>query len=168
MQRVMIFIHGGMNVSSQATERAISLLRSKEIEKSGYYPFFICWDSPFYGDWEQVLWVRAGRTERFGRGGFYAIATAPFQILADVGRAITRLPVEICAFGYNDLYSMRPDGFTEHSVMIKEYKKLNSIDFPPPKVGAQLGMDSRTFGDKLSRNVSAVVTAPVRAATHPL
>ncbi|PWU08414.1 MAG: hypothetical protein C5B47_04695 [Verrucomicrobia bacterium] len=167
---VLFFVHGGMNVNSQAASRAATILRDNSIKE--YYPIFICWDSPFYGDWEQALWVRAGKTERYGRGLAYSILTTPFQLLSDVGRAATRLPLVLCTSAYSDLYSIRPSGFTEHQVMESEYAAYHGSSDPPipspQRIATQKGSDRRSTTQKIERNISLVATIPLKVATHPV
>jgi hypothetical protein len=132
--RVMVFIHGGMNFVKGSVKHAAELVGDYErfrrlpdegrpnIRAAGY-PIFICWDSPPTGYLEQVAWVRAGKTEQYGRSvgrGIYAWASLPFHLLADVGRAVTRLPAEIFEFGYNDFYSIDQRSFTEFKKMNEE------------------------------------------------
>jgi pimeloyl-ACP methyl ester carboxylesterase len=121
---LMVFIHGGMNFVSGSVKRAVELVGddSRYISSKGY-PIFICWDSPPTGYGEQTLWVRAGKTEKYGRSvgrHLYAWASLPLHLLADAGRAVTRLPAGIFEFGYNDFYSIDPRSFTEFKRMKEE------------------------------------------------
>jgi len=169
-KKVIFFIHGGMNVNSGAAERAVRLLKDGKIK--GYYPIFICWNSPPTGYFSQTYWVRAGKTEQYGRGQVYAALTTPFQVLADCGRAVTRLPLALSTFAYNDAYSMRPQGFTEYKAMRKEYSAYRgdiSYALPPDQqIGTELREDHRSVSDRIAREISMVATIPVKVATHPL
>ncbi len=105
-KKLLFFIHGGMNFPSQAAAHAADLLARDhpgsdfDLSSQGY-PIFICWESPPTGYAEQVTWVRAGRTERYGESvghRAYALLTLPFHILADAGRGLTRFPAQLSEF----------------------------------------------------------------------
>src|SRR5213075_2297517 len=74
--------------------------------------------------------------ERYGRSvahTFYAFATVPFHLFADVGRGFTRFPAELSEFMYNDLYSINPKPFSEFKTASAETKYLNN-NCPQPRV----------------------------------
>jgi hypothetical protein len=132
--RVMFFIHGGMNFVSGSTKRAAELV-GKDQKCSDYdlsaqgYPIFICWDSPPTGYGEQLAWVRAGKTERYGETAThktYALLTLPFHLLADVGRGLARFPAELSQFAANDLYAIEPNRFGDFQKMSAEVEYLRS------------------------------------------
>lgn len=108
-KKLMIYIHGGMNFLTGSVQTAADTLVKFDDREKGYeldkdtYPLFVCWDSPFTGYGEQVTWIRAGKTEKHSRGfgGFgniYSILTMPLQVVADVGRAVSKFPVELAEF----------------------------------------------------------------------
>jgi hypothetical protein len=131
-KKLLFFIHGGMNFPSGAAAHAAQLLANDRPDSdfdlsSKGYPIFICWESPPTGYAEQVAWVRAGRTERYGESfghKLYALATLPFHLLADVGRGVTRFPAQLSEFAHNDLYSIDPRFFSEFITLRREIAYL--------------------------------------------
>ncbi|MEY2481609.1 MAG: hypothetical protein QOK24_137 [Verrucomicrobiota bacterium] len=187
-----VFIHGGMNFVSGSVKHAVSLVanneRFQEFREEGLrgfdisshgYPIFICWDSPPTGYGEQSLWVRAGKTEKYGRSvgrGIYAWASLPFQILADAGRAVTRLPLELFEFGYNDFYSIDQRSFTEYKRMKEETPYLRGESLykglpisPTAKKIAVSNVEPIERKPKhLMQDIGTVLLFPVRSVALPL
>jgi hypothetical protein len=132
--KVLFFIHGGMNVVQGAAERAATIYAKYRDHSEGYrdldqegYPLFLCWDSPFTGYAEQVAYVRAGKTERYGRSvghKLFAFTTLPFHLLSDLGRGLLRFPEDWSQFAHNDLYIVAPSLFSEYGKMQEEVKYL--------------------------------------------
>jgi pimeloyl-ACP methyl ester carboxylesterase len=86
-KRILIFVHGGLNTYNQSLERVKE--RIPRISAAGYYPLFINWNSGLVSSYrEHLLITRQGRVERV-----WGPVTAPFYLVADLGRAITRAPV---------------------------------------------------------------------------
>jgi hypothetical protein len=128
----LFFIHGGMNSVPGAVERGARIYKEyceggdngpyHDLTKQGY-PIFICWDSPFVGYAEQLAYVRAGKTEQYGRNighKLFAFATLPFHLLADLGRGVVRFPEDWSQFAHNDLYIIAPNLFAEYNKMHDE------------------------------------------------
>lgn len=173
-KRLMIHIHGGMNAVSGAVIGAAERIGKWREQAPGFekldaegYPLFICWDSPFTGYGEQALWVRAGKTERYSRrqGWLWSLATSPLELVADLGRGVTRMPAEIANFAYNDLHTAMPGLFTEYKLMGEEIAHLNSPQAPQPHVTAN---QPRKPARSSMRAVSNLLLFPVRSATLPL
>lgn len=188
-RKVLFFIHGGMNFVSGATERAAELVGNNEQNLCGYdlktvgYPIFICWDSPPTGYVEQLAWVRAGKTERYGESAghkSYALLTIPFHFLADIGRGLARFPAALSQFAANDLYVIEPGLFSEYKKMRKEVCYLRGeIPNKPEKEGGEKisGTDhvqvsaAPTLPKTPQRYLADVQTAllfPVRTLTLPV
>lgn len=189
--QLTIFIHGGMNFVSGSVKHAVELVGNDERFQerheerlSGFdisshgYPIFICWDSPPTGYGEQSLWVRAGKTEKYGRSvgrGLYAWASLPFQILADAGRAVTRLPLELFEFGYNDLYSIDARSFTEYKRMNEETSYLRGKPYnghsisPTAKKIAVSDVEPINKAPKhYLQDIGTVLLFPVRSVAIPV
>ncbi|HEY2713836.1 MAG TPA: hypothetical protein VGI60_15080 [Chthoniobacterales bacterium] len=172
---IFFFIHGGMNSTSGAALRAARLLSDDESGGSDFdlsntgYPIFICWDSYFTGYFEQVTWVRAGHSERYGQStghSLYALTTMPFHLLADVGRGFTRFPAELSEFVHNDVYSIDPYPYSEFVAMQNEIRYLKSH----PEVGLHIS-DTPTIPETLQRKAENVQTGllyPIRTLSLPV
>lgn len=84
--RVLLFVHGGLNEQDTTIERARDLWA--EIEADGAYPIFVNWQSNLVSSYrDHLLFVRRGQD-----WGGWGIPVAPFQLLADLGRGLSRLP----------------------------------------------------------------------------
>jgi pimeloyl-ACP methyl ester carboxylesterase len=90
VRKILIFIHGGLTPLGDATQDAEN--ESPGVMGGGYYPIYINWDSGFLSSYgEHLVSVSQGRKNYrhpWARG-----LLSPFYLLADVGRAVTRIPV---------------------------------------------------------------------------
>jgi hypothetical protein len=85
--KIVVYIHGGLNWPSESVTKANDL--TPIIEESGYTPLFIDWRSGLYSTYtEHLLFDRQG--EYFNLWG---PITAPFILLEDIGRGLTRAPM---------------------------------------------------------------------------
>lgn len=86
-QRVVIFIHGGLNTQPESVARAVELHRP--ILDDGAYPIFINWQSNLYSSYrDHLLWLRRGR-----EGSGWEAVFAPFYLLEDIVSGLIRFPV---------------------------------------------------------------------------
>lgn len=86
-RKLIFIIHGGLNTNQTTLHRAQDL--SKRLLADGYYPVFINWQSNlFRALWSHLVKVRQG--DDFG----YKLAfLAPFYLVADVGKGVSRAPI---------------------------------------------------------------------------
>ncbi|MEO8580805.1 MAG: hypothetical protein ABI469_11195, partial [Gemmatimonadales bacterium] len=86
---VLIRIHGGLNSfreSQQVVTEMDSAIKADTAAK--IYPLFINWESGILESYaDHLFYVRQGRRGPIG------VLTSPFFLLADFGRALTRLPI---------------------------------------------------------------------------
>jgi hypothetical protein len=174
-KRLLFFIHGGMNYPKGAAEHAAWLLGQSEEKDPDFdlsstgYPIFICWESPPTGYFEQVTWVRAGRSERYGESvghKFYALITLPFHIFADFGRGFTRFPAELSEFAHNDIYSMDPKPFSEFETLGREAAYLNSCPQGNVHISSE-PLVRNTFA-RCVENAETAFVFPFRTLTLPI
>ncbi len=90
--RIVVFIHGGLNTLEGALERtqdAARAIKAWNCEHPGdtVYPIFINWHSRFLTWYDHLFRIRNGRASPV-----LAWLTWPIVLVADIGRAITRLP----------------------------------------------------------------------------
>src|SRR5580765_6188087 len=89
---LLIFVHGGMNSRDVGLKHYLD--DYKQID--GYYPVFVVWPS---GPWstyvEHLLWVRQGVKMETKREKAFSLLTSPLMLVADLCRAVTRLPMLI-------------------------------------------------------------------------
>jgi hypothetical protein len=92
-RKILIFIHGGLNLQTYSVERAAELVQTISDEEKSY-PIFINWQSawlPSY--WKHLVHVRQG--EDWGEGAWSTLGgylTAPVYLATDLARAAMRAP----------------------------------------------------------------------------
>ena len=97
-KEILIYVHGGMKTISESvaeTNEQIPII----LEQSDYYPIYINWDSGFLSCYtEQLVFIRNG-----GYAPVFGPLSAPFHLLADVGEALFRLPVNLGKQVYDEI-----------------------------------------------------------------
>jgi len=87
---ILIFVFGGMN-SLDATLKKSYILANAITNTSDYYPILINWESSLFDAYyEHLMWNRRGLDSVY-----LGPPLAPFYFIADIGRAISRLPVNL-------------------------------------------------------------------------
>ncbi len=87
---ITLYVHGGL--INHARARADAGALGAELEKSGHFPLFIAWEAGWFPTLaDHIKGVRQGQ-EWSAIGGWLS---APFIVLADVGRGIVRAPLTI-------------------------------------------------------------------------
>jgi hypothetical protein len=124
-RKLVFIIHGGLNTNQTTLHRAQDL--SQKLLNDGYYPVFINWQSNlFRALWSHLVKVRQG--DDFG----YKLAfLAPFYLVADVGKGVTRAPILWTSSLSNDfsrLYRAAKRGniLRVHSEVDEVYERLYS------------------------------------------
>lgn len=151
--KVLIFIHGGLNLSEHSILRAgcwtEAIMMGKEhpypkcdednykpnkdpdtLAPEGYFPVFINWRSFLLSSYgEHLFTTRQGK--KWSRT--FGIASSPFMFFGDVGRAISRAPMvwiheidtAIASFRGTHFLKVKPDVY-KHYLKLKE--KMESPD----------------------------------------
>ncbi len=91
VRRVLIYVHGGLNSTEEGLERTARLAPLILAETGGStYPIFINWNSQLGSSyWDHLFHYRKGRRV----ADFWGAVSSPFILVADVGRALARLPI---------------------------------------------------------------------------
>ncbi len=85
---ILIFIHGGLN--SPDDSLAAADLEMKNVIAAGYYPIYIDWNSDLLNTYgEHCISLTQGRTDNTIIRWLFT----PAYVLADIGRAATRMPI---------------------------------------------------------------------------
>ena len=119
-KEIVIYIHGGMNNIDGAIAKSAVLTDMFEEQHTSQYFIGICWNSnlmPTYG--QHLFGVREGLHQ-----GPKAIATSPAMLIADVGGAAARLPMNLASFIWQDAYTVNPRGFTRRKLADRRYKQI--------------------------------------------
>jgi len=117
---IIIYIHGGLNNIDGAIAKSAVLTDMFNEQHTSQYFIGICWNSnlmPTYG--QHLFGVREGLHQ-----GRKAIATSPAMLIADVGGAAARLPMNLASFIWQDAYTVNPRGFTRRKLADRRYKQI--------------------------------------------
>jgi pimeloyl-ACP methyl ester carboxylesterase len=91
-RKVLIFIHGGLTSLSDASQDALA--ESSGVKSGGSYPIYIDWDSDFLSSYGEHLFTVSQGEKQYQEPAKTARALlSPFYLIADLGRAISRIPV---------------------------------------------------------------------------
>lgn len=108
MQRVIVFVHGGLNSYATSKTRLGELLTGRMMN-DGYYPILVVWNSGFFDSyWEHLTSIRQGEVRPWqGR------ITAPAVFLRDLSVGLVRLPVTLAGRWYNDFRTAEVPNWTD-------------------------------------------------------
>jgi pimeloyl-ACP methyl ester carboxylesterase len=119
-KEIVIYIHGGLNNIDGAIAKSAALTDMFDEQHASQYFIGICWNSnlmPTYG--QHLFAVREGLHQ-----APKAIATSPAMLVADVGGAAARLPMNLASFLWQDAYTVNPRGFTRRKLADRRYKQI--------------------------------------------
>ena len=167
VDRVVIHIHGGLNLIGSAAVKACEV--SHAILADRAYPIFVVWKSNLFGTYgEHLFGVRDGVADRT-----FSILTSPLQIVADAGTAISRFPLSLTKAVRNDLYQLNPELFQRYQQANARYETLKNEGALGKEGGIQVsaGLDYRPRlhpWKKAEDFQSWLLWAAPRAATTPV
>ncbi len=152
---VLVFVHGGMN------DRDIGLkhyLDDYEATQTNYYPVFVVWPSGWGGTYvEHLLWVRQGIKMETKLEKTFSLLTVPFMLVADLGRAVTRLPMVIANNTRSDTETITPVRKQDSGTPVKDYGEIVSKGYH-----VHIEDDYSRSEDRLIRDISYNATLPVK------
>jgi pimeloyl-ACP methyl ester carboxylesterase len=157
---LLIFVHGGMNSRDVGLKHYLDDF--KHID--GYYPVFIVWPS---GPWstyvEHLLWVRQGIKMETKKEKAFSLLTSPLMLVADLGRAVTRLPMVIANNTRSDFETITPIRKQDRATMVNDYRELATNHYH-----VHIEDDYSRTQDRLLRDVSYMATLPVKYVVSSL
>lgn len=171
--RVVIFAHGGLNYYAASQSRLENLLKDGMLT-NGFHPVLLVWNSGFVSSyWEHLTSIRQGEVRPL-----LGPLTAPMIFFTDIAKGAVRLPLSLAGRWYNDfqtidapgLWDDRTTAWEDLEAQLHEWEKRQSpfdsqrLFLRPPQAE---GM-SRSWGERLFRGTSYVVTQPTKIATLPL
>ena len=151
---ILIFVYGGMN-SLKETIKKSAILAHDISETSDYYPVMVNWQSSLFDAYfEHLIWIRRGN-----RSIYLGPPLVPFYLFADLGRAITRLPINLVyqSIGIAEDYDFKPE-INENVIASLDEMKLQ----------VSVGKDYTGFWNKAARGVVYSCGFPIRLITTPL
>jgi pimeloyl-ACP methyl ester carboxylesterase len=157
---LLIFVHGGMNSRDVGLQHYLDDF--KQID--GYYPVFVVWPSgPLSTYKEHLLWVRQGIKMETFREKMFSVLTIPFMLVADLGRAVARLPMVIANSTRSDFETITPIRKQDRSRMVDDYRDLATNNYH-----VHIEDDYSRTQDRLVRDVSYWATLPVKYVVSSL
>src|SRR5262249_595332 len=160
-KKIVIYIHGGLNNIDGAIAKSAVLTDMFNEQKTSEYFIGICWNSnlmPTYG--QHLFGVREGLHQ-----GPKAVATSPAMLIADVGGAAARLPMNPASFLWQDAYTVNPRGFTRRKLADRRYKQIRKSSKDPKLKDLIVGdaSDERSLALRVGSDFGRwVVTYPVK------
>jgi len=151
---ILIFVFGGMNTLDATIEKS-EVLAHAISKTSDYYPIMVNWESSLFDAYlEHLIWNRRGR-----RDIYLGPTLAPFYLMADIGRAFTRLPINLVyqTIGTAEDYDFKPEIDTDEIATIDEMKLRIST-----------GKDYTPLISKIARGAVYSCGFPIRIITTPL
>jgi len=154
-KRLVVYVHGGLNSLTGAYRRAERLvLEMPEV----CYPLFLIWPSSLLSSWlDHIFFIRQGM-----RSPVAGPLTSPLHLIADLFRAVSRLPIVFLRLLSSALQSAVPS-WGLHSAARRALKLAASGEGSGGN-GIQLGMkaDTRTSSEKLLSLALYLATLPAK------
>jgi pimeloyl-ACP methyl ester carboxylesterase len=160
--RIVLFIHGGLNTFSSSIGRAIDLTDS--MEKESCYPIFIIWKSePFSTYWEHLWKVRQGRVIR---GWVPRSLALPFVFTTDLAIGLAKSPVVIFANVWTDIKTMSPGFDANLDSIYSEVVRQNKT--VPNPIDIYRGNNGLRFWNRCAYFSKYALTFPLKWASDPI
>jgi hypothetical protein len=151
---ILLFVHGGMNTRKMGMEHFKSFAQAYTGDN---YPIFVVWPSDALSTYAEHLFrVRQGIKAETTGAKMFGYATSPAMLVADLGRAITRLPLVIAHNTRADLATSRPIRNVEKGAVVRQYRDLKH------RYAVKIGDDYSTSSERTVRDLTYWPTAPVK------
>ena len=100
IKKILIFVHGGMNTPETALAAADQEIDG--IKSDGYFPIFVNWQSDLIDSYGEHLMRVTQGVKEYEHSALREIQS-PLYLLADLGRAISRIPIVWINQGSSDI-----------------------------------------------------------------
>jgi hypothetical protein len=145
---IMIVVHGGMN--GFPASRKLAEQAGDSIFREGYNPIFLNWRTNALNSYgEHLVWTRRGHIVSSDA----AIINAPLTLAADVGRGVTRWPLNVTEAFRDDVLTLGADRAWP---VVAEYDSLRAQFGNPSQVQVSLG----TFCTSGTSRVATAIRTP--------
>jgi len=164
--RILIFVHGGLNHQEASLNRVKELLRDKDLMNS-YYPIFLNWNSDLVDtSIEDLLYIRQGRMARV-----WGPVSSPFALLVAVGGGILRTPLVWAQMLSSDMNStglkfLQWPGKRNSDALSRELVDLYQNN-EPESIRIDPGESKIDFLDKTTAFARYAVTLPSKLLLSP-
>ena len=151
---ILIYVFGGMNTLDETVERSANLSRAIS-ETSDYYPILVNWESSLFDAYyDHLVWYRRGV-----RDPYLGPALSPFYLMADLGRAFTRLPINLVFQSY---------GMYANYALAPQVDEDDAAEIQGLRIRAYIGEDYTPLSQVILRQIVYTLGFPARVITTPL
>ena len=181
---IIVHVHGGLNNIHGAIAKTALIADRFELDrvdppggKRRLYYIGICWNSDLYPTYkDHLLSIREGLHQP-GK----AAVTAPAMLLSDLGSAVSRLPLNLINFLYQDAYTVSPESFKRTQLAQTRVEQIQAraadeqrrseqgrpsrTRRPSPGLTVSPATDERTNAQRQANAVQWLVTQPAKVAT---
>jgi pimeloyl-ACP methyl ester carboxylesterase len=157
--KILIFIHGGLNTAEARAKRANILLQDPSLTEE-FAPIFINWSSGLGTTYlEHLKSVRQGRLSN----KFWGWLTAPLHLVADLGRGAAAAPANIVEQAKVDVQAWRWPSAPSQSNALYVYKRLKA------ETNTHVTLGCATTGSRLAKEARWLFPGvPGRVVATPL
>src|SRR5260221_3675813 len=128
-KKILLFVHGGLN--DRRMGMAHFWADYENILKGEYCPVFVVWPSGWGSTYlEHLVWVRQGIRAETPSEKTFSFLTSPFTLLADLGRAFTRLPLVVANNSKSDIETVTPIRNRQGGAAVQQYQELAREGYP--------------------------------------
>jgi len=155
---ILLYLFGGMNSVEASSPRAAALSHAI-MQTSDYYPVCVVWASSLFGSYfDHMFWIRRGEREPV-----LGPVLSPFYLLADVGRAFTRLPVTLIYHGWH-----MADDIVWEPLDDEEGDAADRAEIAAQRIHAATGSDNSSRAGRVAQRIVYALGMPFRIVTVPL
>jgi pimeloyl-ACP methyl ester carboxylesterase len=155
-EKLLLFVHGGLNDRKQGMAHFWDSYA--EVMRGDYYPVFVVWPSGWASTYtEHLLWVRQGIKAETAAEKTFGILTSPLALLADIGRAVTRLPLVAANNSQSDLETVTPIRSDNGGAAVRQYQQLAQEGYE-----LSIGDDYSLRSDRFLRDITYWPTLPIK------
>jgi len=166
--RLVLFIHGGLNSPKTGIQRAADL--TDKVLKDGAYPVFLSWDSSLRGSyWDHLFWVRRGNADY----GYWAPLESPFYLASDIGGAVLKSPIVFLEGFWRARQAMPIRGCQSEAQdnALRASERLEDLYGRDAgrtnSIAVEVGGNRLTRGGNFRQGAYTVINTPMRAVFAP-
>jgi len=155
-KKILLFVHGGLNDTTQGMQHFWG--DYQRILAGEYYPVFVVWPSGWASTYvEHLIWVRQGIKAETAREKAFSIGTVPFVLVADLGRALTRLPLVVANNSKSDVETSTAIRNSDGGAAVRQYQQLVADNYH-----VTIGDDYSRLSDRSVRAITYWATLPIK------
>lgn len=164
-RNILIYVHGGMTGIKKSMKATPGLLgKIQGYGKHEYYPILVNWQSGIgTAYWDHLVRIRQGKI-----ANVLGPLSSPFYLIADAGRALTRLPI---TWGYQAYNMLKSPPVAEPLAIARYNDEIErSAEGQPGIEGDKISLGENTWGvkDYLYDSLTYAIPGVAKVVTTPL